>query len=142
MNMSHSQALLRISLGVILFAHGYILKVQTFTVAGTVGFFESIGFPAILAYAVILGETLGGLALIFGVLSRLVAALSLPILLGAAYMHIGNGWLFSNANGGWEFPVLLVVMAAGVVLGGSGSYALDRTEAYSKLVPFAKPSVA
>ena len=76
MNVQHSQALIRISLGVVLLAHGFLLKVQTFGVAGTVGFFESIGLPAIAAYAVILGETLGGLALIFGVLSRWAAGLS------------------------------------------------------------------
>ena len=40
MNVQHSQALIRISLGVILLAHGFLLKVQTFGVAGTVGFFE------------------------------------------------------------------------------------------------------
>ena len=33
----------RIALGVILFAHGYLLKIGTFTIAGTVGYFESIG---------------------------------------------------------------------------------------------------
>ena len=91
--------------------------------------------PAIAAYAVILGETLGGLALIFGVLSRWAAGLSLPILLGATYMHWGNGWLFSNANGGWEFPVILVVMAAGVVLGGAGSFALENHTGVQKRIP-------
>ena len=136
MNVQHSQALIRISLGVVLLAHGFLLKVQTFGVAGTVGFFESIGLPAIAAYAVILGETLGGLALVFGVLSRRAAGLSLPILLGATYMHWGNGWLFSNANGGWEFPVILVVMAAGVVLGGAGSFALENHSGVQKRLPW------
>ena len=136
MNVQHSQALIRISLGVVLLAHGFLLKVQTFGVAGTVGFFESIGLPAIAAHAVILGETLGGLALIVGVLSRWAAGLSLPILLGATYMHWGNGWLFSNANGGWEFPIILVVMAAGVVLGGAGSFALENHTGVQKRLPW------
>ncbi|MEE2820778.1 MAG: hypothetical protein VX915_03405 [Pseudomonadota bacterium] len=34
----------------ILFAHGYFLKVETFSIEGTVGFFASIGLPAIAAY--------------------------------------------------------------------------------------------
>ena len=46
----------RIALGIVLFAHGYILKVETFTIAGIVGFFESIGLPAIAAYLVVAGE--------------------------------------------------------------------------------------
>ena len=46
----------------ILFAHGYFLKGDTFTIDGTVGFFASIGLPAIAAYLVIAGEILGGIA--------------------------------------------------------------------------------
>ena len=33
---------------------------------------------------------------------------SIPILAGATWVHIGNGWVFSNANGGWEYPVFLI----------------------------------
>ena len=81
----------RIALGVILFAHGYLLKIGTFTIAGTVGYFESIGLPAIVAYLVIGGEVIGGIALILGIFTKLAAWLSLPILLGATWMHPGNG---------------------------------------------------
>ena len=35
----------RIALGMILFAHGYFLKVETFTIEGTVGFFQALDFP-------------------------------------------------------------------------------------------------
>ncbi len=51
-----------IVLGMILFAHGYFLKVEIFTIDGTVGFFTSIGLPPIAAYLVIVGEILGGIA--------------------------------------------------------------------------------
>jgi len=73
----------RIALGMILFAHGYFLKVETFSMEGTVGFFASIGLPTIAAYLVIAGENLGGIALILGAFIRLAAWLSLPILIGA-----------------------------------------------------------
>ena len=134
MNSAIGIALTRFSLGAILFAHGFILKVQTFTLAGWVGYAESLGIPAIVAYLVAYGEILGGIALMVGVLSRLAAWLSLPILIGAAYAHIGNGWLFSAENGGWEFPVLLVVMAVSVGLSGAGAFALENTSAYRKLL--------
>jgi len=118
----------RIALGIILFAQGYILKVETFTTGGTVGFFESIGLPAIAAYLVIAGEILGGIALILGAFTRLAAWLSLPILLGATWMHLGNNWVFSAEGGGWEFPILLVAFAVAVGLEGAGKYAIDNLD--------------
>ncbi len=124
----------RIALGSILLAHG-LLKVFVFTVPGTVGFFESIGLPAIFAYLTILGELAGGIALIFGIYSRLVAMLSLPILIGATWAHIGNGWLFSNAGGGWEFPALLIVLAVTVAIQGNGAFAIRRLPIIGRLIP-------
>jgi putative oxidoreductase len=37
-----------------------------------------------------------------------VALALIPILLGATWVHAGNGWAFSAANGGWEYPVFLI----------------------------------
>jgi putative oxidoreductase len=118
-------ALLRITLGLILLAHG-LLKVLVFGFNGTVGFFESIGLTAAIAYLTIFGEIAGGLGLITGIYSRLAAILSIPILLGASWAHIGNGWVFSNPGGGWEYPVLLVVLAVIVAIQGSGHYATGQ----------------
>jgi putative oxidoreductase len=118
--------LLRISLGVMYFAHGFIMKYLTFTPAGTAQFFESIGLPGFLAYLTIAGETFGGIALILGIKSRIVSVVLLPILVGAIWVHSGNGWIFSNANGGWEYPLFLIVISMAVALQGSGAYALDN----------------
>jgi len=127
-NQAFGMTITRIALGIILFAHGYILKVETFTIEGTVGFFESIGLPAIAAYLVITGEILGGIALILGAFTRLAAWLSLPILIGATWMHLGNSWVFSAEGGGWEFPLLLVAIAISVGVGGAGKYAVDNLD--------------
>ena len=118
---NHGAFLTRITLGSILLAHG-ALKIFVFTIPGTVGFFGSLGLPAVVAYLTIFGEVIGGSALILGVYPRLVALLSLPILLGAAWVHLGNGWVFSNEGGGWEFPVLLAVLAIVVAIQGAGSF--------------------
>lgn len=126
--------LTRITLGSILLAHG-ALKVFVFTIPGTVGFFESLGLPAIVAYLTIIGEVAGGTALILGIYPRLVALLSLPILVGAAWVHLGNGWLFSNEGGGWEFPVLLTVLAVVVAIQGAGSFAIRRLPIVDRLIP-------
>lgn len=115
---------LRVSLGVLLLAHGLLLKVFTFTVPGTVGFFESIGYPGYFAYLVILGEIGGGLALLLGLWTRPISLLLLPILLGATLQHLGNGWLFSAPNGGWEFPAFWTLTLVVQALLGDGAFAL------------------
>ncbi|MFY8106113.1 MAG: DoxX family protein [Elstera sp.] len=118
--------LLRVSLGVMAFAHGFLLKVLVFTPAGTAKFFESVGYPAFFAYIIILAETLGGLALIAGVFTRLAAVGLIPILIGATLMHAGNGWVFSTPNGGWEFPAFWTVALVVQALLGPGGYSLGR----------------
>ncbi|MFO1088528.1 MAG: DoxX family protein [Hyphomicrobiales bacterium] len=116
--------LLRVSLGLMLFAHGFFLKVLTFGFAGTVGYFESIGYPGFFAYLVIFGEIFGGIALMLGVWTRYVAILALPILIGATLQHLGNGWVFSSANGGWEYPAFWTVALVAQALLGDGAFAL------------------
>lgn len=116
--------LLRVTSGLLFLAHG-LLKVFVFTLPGTVGFFESLGLPGILAYAVILAEIGGGLALILGVAVRPVALALVPVLLGATWVHGGNGWLFANEGGGWEYPVFWTVANLAIAGIGAGAYALQ-----------------
>lgn len=115
--------LLRGALGVMFIAHA-LLKYLVFTPAGTVQFFQSIGLPGPLAYVTIAVELVGGAMLMLGVYTRAVAFALLPVLLGAAWAHSGNGWLFTSPKGGWEYPVFLAI--AGIVVGllGGGRFAL------------------
>ena len=118
---------LRVSLGVMYVAHSLILKYFVFTLAGTAQFFASLGLPPFLAYAVFWAELIGGVALIVGVWPRAVALALVPVLLGALWTHAGNGWVFSAANGGWEYPLFLVVASVVQALIGDGAYALAPT---------------
>jgi putative oxidoreductase len=108
--------LLRVSLGLMFIAHSVILKYFTFTLAGTAQYFASIGLPSSLAYVVFALEAIGGVLLVLGIRTRWVALALVPVLIGATWAHIGNGWVFSNANGGWEYPVFLIVIAIVVAL--------------------------
>lgn len=115
--------LLRLTLGGVLLAHG-LLKLFGFSLQGTEAFFASVGFPPQLAFPVIIGEIGGGILLVLGIYSRWVALGVIPILLGALLVHAGNGWLFSAAGGGWEFPLVLALNAITVALLGEGALAL------------------
>jgi putative oxidoreductase len=123
--------LLRVTLGVMFIAHA-LLKVVVFTMPGTVQFFQSLGLPGFLAYVTVGGELVAGALLIAGFQTRIVALASLPILLGAAWVHLPNGWVFSAPNGGWEYPVFLAVAAIVQALIGDGAFALSNARAQSR----------
>ena len=130
--------LLRLALGAMFIAHA-LLKVFVFTIPGTVGFFQSLGYPAAFAYLTIFAELAGGAALILGIAPRLVALALVPVLIGAMLVHVPNGWLFTAQNGGWEYPAFLTVSAVIQFLIGDGAAALLRSE---KLVPAFAPNTA
>lgn len=128
---AYAATLLRLTLGVMFVAHAW-LKIAVFTPAGTAGYFASIGLPGWLAYPTIAAELAGGILLVLGVQTRLVAAALLPVLVGAlAFGHADKGWVFSAAGGGWEYPAFLIAATIVQVLLGDGAYALrlGRSEA-------------
>ncbi|MFZ6677645.1 DoxX family protein [Undibacterium sp. Tian12W] len=122
--------LLRLSLGIMWIAHA-LLKLFVFTLPGTAQFFTSIGYPGFLAYPVFALELLGGLALVLGIYSRQVALALVPIMAVAATVHFGNGWVHTSPNGGWEYPVFLIVTSIALWLLGDGAFALRRSSRFS-----------
>lgn len=127
MNDSNSAAygafVLRITLGVAFIAHA-LLKLLVFTLPGTAQFFGSLGLPPFLGYVVFAAELVGGALLVLGIATRYVAAALVPIMLGATWAHIGNGWLFTAKGGGWEYPVFWTAATIAQALLGDGAYAL------------------
>jgi putative oxidoreductase len=116
--------LLRLTLGVMFLAHGLLLKVMTFGLPGTMGFFGSLGYPPVFGAVVAIAEIAAGLALIAGVWVRVVSLLAIPILIGATIQHLPAGWQFNAQGGGWEFPAFWTVallVQAGL---GAGAFAL------------------
>ena len=128
--------ILRITSGALFLAHG-LLKLLVFTLPGTVGFFESLGLPGVFAYLTILAEIGGGAALILGVAVRPVSIALIAVLFGATWAHSGNGWLFSGAGGGWEFPLFWAVAQVSIALLGRGAFAVRLPVLDEKLGKFA-----
>jgi putative oxidoreductase len=120
----YAALVLRLSLGVLFLAHA-ALKIFIFTPAGTAQYFASLGLPPAIAYLTMLGEAGGGVALVLGIYTRFISLALTPILIGAIVTaHAANGWLFSNAGGGWEFPAFWAATLVVQALLGDGAFAL------------------
>jgi putative oxidoreductase len=116
--------LLRLALGVMPLAHAWV-KIKVFTPAGTAQFFKSLGLPGELAYLTIAAEVGGGILLILGIETRWVALALVPLMLGTiATVHGKAGWLFTNKDGGWEYPAFWTVGLLALALLGDGAAAL------------------
>jgi putative oxidoreductase len=119
-------AVLRLTLGSMWISHA-LLKLLVFTLPGSMKFFDSVGIPGMLVYPVVAAELLGGVAILLGFYGRQVSLLLTPVLAGAAWVHLPNGWVFSNANGGWEYPVFLLAISIVHWLLGDGRWAARRS---------------
>lgn len=112
--------ILRVVLGLVFLFHG-LDKFQS-GIGNTVGWFESIGLPGLLAYAVALIEMVGGILLIIGLFSRIVSGLLVVIMAGAVItVNFAEGFL-----GGYELDLALMAMAIFIFLNGAKKYSLDR----------------
>lgn len=117
--------LLRLAVGLVFAAHG-AQKLFVMTPGGLTGFFASIGIPfaAFNAYFVIALELLGGIAMIAGLGTRIIAALFAVVMAVAiATVHAPHGFFLPN---GYEFPLLLLAGSVTLVLQGAGAFAVDN----------------
>ena len=56
-----------------------------------------------------------------------IGAALIPVLAGAAWFgHGANGFVFSNAGGGWEYPAFWAIVMGALALLGDGAWALRR----------------
>jgi len=116
--------LLRLSLAAMFFAHAW-LKIHVYTIPGTVKYFESLGVPGFFAYLTMAAEIGGGLLLLFGIGSRWVALALIPLILGTIVLvHGKNGLLFTNKDGGWEYPAFWIVGLLVLAALGDGAAAI------------------
>ena len=126
--------LVRITLGVIFFAHGAQKMLGWFGgygYSGTMHAFTSSGIPAPFAFLAIAAEFFGGFGLIFGLLGRVAAfGITVNMLVAIATVHARNGlfmnWYGSQRGEGFEYHLLVIAIALIVIIRGSGGLSLDR----------------
>src|SRR5271170_8504202 len=132
---SLATAILRLTLGVVFFAHGAQKMLGWFGgfgFRGTMGFFTgAMHIPAPLAFLAIAAEFFGGIGLIFGFLTRVAAfGIAMNMLVAVALVHHNFGffmnWTGAQKGEGYEYHLLVLAMAAFLMIKGAGAFSLDR----------------
>ena len=129
-------ALIRIALGLVMFAHGAQKMLGWFGGygwSGTMGFFTTqMGVPVVFAALAILAEFLGSIGLITGLLGRvaafgILANMIVAIVMVHAKVGFFMNWGLAAGRGeGYEYHILAIAMALLIVWKGSGAYSADR----------------
>jgi putative oxidoreductase len=130
-----SSLVLRVTLGLVMFPHG-AQKVfgwfGGFGFSGTMGFFTSqLHIPAVLAFLVIMAESVGAVMLIIGLVTRFAALGIACVMVGAIWLvHLPNGffmnWFGKQAGEGFEYHLLALAMSVALMIAGSGKWSVDR----------------
>ena len=124
---SYGVTILRVTLGIIYVMHAYA-ALFLFGVRQTVQFQRSLGLPLpeIGVWYLIVAHGLGGALIVLGVFTRWAALANLPIMAAAFFLvHLKQGF-FMDANGGYEYVLLVLAATLAQVFLGSGALALRR----------------
>jgi putative oxidoreductase len=129
-----SLLIVRVIPGIIVAAHGSQKLLGWFGgygFEGTMTFFtDTIGLPYLIAFFIILAESVGMIALIAGLFSRLISGSLIAIMIGAIVTVHGEfgffmNWSGNNAGEGFEFHLLIISLAMVIVINGPGAYSMD-----------------
>lgn len=118
--------IVRLALGSIFFAHGAQKVLGWFGGPGLKGFINwtsSLGVPTFLGYLAAFAEFIGGILLLSGIASEIGALMAVGVMIGAVFVvHWPHGYFAQN--GGFEYPLNLIIFSLAIIIGGPGVYAL------------------
>ncbi len=126
---------IRLTVGVVILAHGVQKLFGWFGgygFDGTMNFFTgTIGLPYFAGIIIILLETFGMLALIVGIMGRMISIGVILIMLGAILTTHGSVGFYMNWYGtlpgeGFEYHLLVIALAGATVVNGTGAFSLDQ----------------
>ncbi|RBL92852.1 DoxX family protein [Chitinophaga flava] len=125
--------IIRITVALVMLPHGLQKLVGMFGGYGfkaTMNFFTSNGTPAVLAFLVIITESIGALLILFGFTTRLWALMLTVIMLVATNMHSANGffmnWAGTQKGEGFEYHLLVIGICIALIVKGAGRWSVDR----------------
>src|SRR6266481_566949 len=123
---------LRTIAGIIIFPYGMQKLLGWFDGVGIKGTLEQMTarkIPQFIGWLIIIGQSLGSIALIFGFLGRIAAGGIFIIFIGALIAHLPDGWTmnwFGSKKGeGIEYFILLLSILLVIVVKGSGALSID-----------------
>lgn len=126
-----AKVILRVVLGLIFFVHG-LDKFQG-GIANTAGYFDSLGIPGFMAYIVAIIELVGGLAMILGIGTKIIAALFAIIMVGAIFTaKLSLGLLGDGQMAGYELDLTLLAMSVYFLISTKAAISLDNKISSSK----------
>ena len=132
---SMAPAILRLVLGLVIFAHGAQKMLGWFGgfgFSGTMGYFTgAMHIPAPLAFLAIAAEFFGSLGLILGFLTRIAAlgiATNMIVAIWTVHRAVGffMNWTGTQKGEGFEFHLLVLAIAGFLVIRGAGAWSVDR----------------
>jgi putative oxidoreductase len=124
----YSYAIIRCAAGLIVVYHGYMKLLGGMAGPIAHNVLAPLGLPMPLVWAYFLGalEFFGGIMLAIGLFTRPIALMFTIQMAVVLYWHSGNGYFFTSPRGGWEYPLLLVVLYFAIFFRGGGRCAIDR----------------
>ena len=114
----------RLIIGVVAVAHGWPKLID---LAGFFGKIRDLGIPLpeVFGTAAALSEFLGGLCLIVGLFTR-QAAFFFACVMAVVVFRVQWKDGFFAADGGYEYPLVLLVASISLIVSGAGRLSLDR----------------
>ncbi|MFH1770264.1 MAG: DoxX family protein [archaeon] len=108
---------LRIILAFLLIMPGYN---KLANLAGTAGFFEGLGVPIAIVFALLVGliEFVGGIMVLIGLFTRYVVALQAVVMVFAI--------LLAHLSGGYEKAALVLLLTVSLMFSGAGQLSVDK----------------
>jgi putative oxidoreductase len=139
--------ILRIVLALVILPHGLQKLTGAFGgygFEGTMNYFTgTVGVPWLLGFLVIMIESVGMILLMIGFFTRGIAFFLSIVMIGAATMHLQNGffmnWFNNHAGEGIEFFIITIALAVNCIVKGAGKFSIDGI--IGKQFPAARPAI-